>query len=134
VIPDQFCQLLRPILRCPPVVLSKLGLAADRGLQHVEFPLEAACASIAFDKGVGELADDLAARKVSLVRVVRHGCNYASNAISAAANSAPSSPLGNRWPYTSIVMAIEACPMRCCTVLGGSSRPPSTLRLMHHDA
>ena len=30
------------------------------------------------------------------------------NAFSAAANSAPSSPLGNRWPYTSAVIWIEA--------------------------
>ena len=38
----------------------------------------------------------------------------------AAASSLPSSPLGNRWPYTSMVMAIEACPMRCCTIFAVS--------------
>ena len=35
-----------------------------------------------------------------------------NSARSAAAISAPSSPVGNRWPYTFIVMAIDAWPSR----------------------
>ena len=53
---------------------------------------------------------------------------------SAAASSAPSSPRGNRCPYTSAIIVIEAWPRRLCTSFSGNSRPPSTRRLMHHDA
>jgi hypothetical protein len=38
---------------------------------------------------------------------------YRNRAFSAAAISAPSSPVGNRCPYRSIVIAIVECPSRC---------------------
>ena len=58
----------------------------------------------------------------------------ARNTFSAAASSLPSSARGNRWPYVSAVIWMEACPSRACTTLSGSSSPPSTRRLMHQLA
>src|SRR5258706_12187143 len=50
---------------------------------------------------------------------------------SAAASSLPSSALGNRCPYVSIVITMDECPSRSCTIFAGSPRPASSVTLMH---
>ncbi len=57
-----------------------------------------------------------------------------SSPASAASSSCPSPPEGKRCPYRSSVIANDACPSCSCTVLSGSSTPPSASRLMHQLA
>jgi|SRR5215207_1689016 hypothetical protein len=33
-----------------------------------------------------------------------------------------------------MVIVIDECPSRCCTIFAGSPKPPSSFRLMHHEA
>src|SRR5262245_36278752 len=70
--PDQLGQLLRPIRRCPPVALSKVGIATDQVLQFGECSIDVGLCEHCLDKGDSERADVLAAWKVNLLRVVRH--------------------------------------------------------------